>query len=233
MQNVQAGADYSGSKVLSRAPQSGNCLLLNDLTGGVEAVALEANFGGITMSKSGSPTFKRQGVVLDATNYLGTTLNATSSFDTEEMTICGVFYRNPTTMYFGNFGNALPNDSLLESTGLTTRFRFQSSDVNVNVDPPNPCPIGAPFFFGATCTAAGVTAVVGYLGRLYTASSASARDHDSTRPFRVGSGPDTAFTDSPFIACGVGLWDAAIGVSGLAEVYAWFRNRHELIGVNY
>ena len=233
MQIIKAGANYAASKVLNRAPQTGNCLLLNDLTGGVEATALEANYGGITMSKAGSPVFKRQGVLLDGTNYLGTTLNATGSFNTQNMTICGVFFRNPTTMYFGNFGNALPNDSLLEATGLTTRFRYQSSDVNVNVDPPNPCPPGAPFFFGASCTAAGVTAVVGYLGRIYQASSASARDYDSTRPFRVGSGPDTVFTDSPFLACGVGLWEAAIGVNGLADVYAWFRHRHARVGVHY
>jgi len=29
------------------------------------------------------------------------------------------------------------------------------------------------------------------------------------------------------------MWNRALTVSDLAEVYAWFRARHELVGVNY
>lgn len=233
MQIVQSGADFSGAKVLNRVPQTGDLMMIADLTGGVEDVARAPLYGEVEeLSKSGSPTFKRQGVLLDASNYLGTSLDP-DNFDESNLTLAGVFFRDPTTMYLGNFDNGATCDALLESTGLVTRFRYRSSGVNTNVDPPNPCPIGAPFFFAASCTTAGVTAVIGYLGRIYTATSAAARDVGGTLPYRIGMGPGTSFTNSAFLACGAAMWNRALTVGDLAEVYAWFRARHELVGVNY
>lgn len=233
MQIVKAGADFSGAKLLNRAPQTGDLMMLADLTGGVEADARAPLYGEVAeLSKAGSPTFKRQGVLLDASNYLGTGLDP-DNFDESNLTIAGVFFRNPTTMYFGNFDNTGTCDALLEASNATTRFRYRSGSTNINIDPPNPCPIGAPFFFGASCTTGGATAVVGYLGRLYSASAADARNVNGTLPYRIGMGPGTAFTDSAFLACGAAIWNRALTLGDLAEVYAWFRRRHGRVGVDY
>jgi hypothetical protein len=233
MQNVQAGADYSGSKLLGRPPQTGDMMFLADLTGGVEAVAREPLYGEVAeLSSAGAPIYKRQGVIVDASNYLGTTLDP-DDFDERNLTLAGVFYRSATSMYLGNFDNGATCDALLESSTLDTRFRYRSATVNTNVDVVHPCPAGAPFFFAASCTTSDVTAFVGYLGRHYTTVETDNRDVGGTLAYRIGQGPGTGFTDSPFLACGAAMWNRALTVNDLAEVYAWFRHRHALIGVHY
>jgi hypothetical protein len=136
-------------------------------------------------------------------------------------------------MYLGNFDNGATCDALLESSALESRFRYRTAGVNTNVDVTHPCPSGAPFFFAASCTSAGVTAVVGYLGRINKTVSAAARDTGGTLAYRLGAGPGTAFTDTPIIEAGAAMWNRALTVNDLAEVYAWFRHRHAMMGVHY
>ena len=229
MQIVQEGADYSGLARLVRFPQTGDLMMLADLTGGVEAAARAPLYGEVEeLTMSGGPAFRKQGALVDATNYLGTTLDP-DDFDEGNLTLAGVFYRAATSMYLGNFHITATCDALVESSSLDTRFRYTTDAgvTPVNVDVVHPCPEGAPFFFAASCTTSGVQAMVFYQGRYYADDGAGTapRDVGSSRAYRIGSGPGTAFTNSPFLVSGAAMWNRALTVGELADVYAWWRHR--------
>lgn len=223
---IPPGADFSGRTRLPIAQPLGGLLIFANLTGGVEATARNPEYGEMEeLSKAGTPLFTKWGARVSATDYLGTTLNANTDYNAANVSIAGVFFRKPTSMYFGNFANTDPNDSLLESSAGETRYRYVSTaPANVNVDVFNPAPVGAPFFFAAAASPDGAVAMVGYGGRTYFKESAVARAHTGTLAVRIGSGSGNTFTTGSFIASAVALWERTLALNEMQEFYHFLRN---------
>ncbi|MFM9859272.1 hypothetical protein RUR49_12410 [Pseudoxanthobacter sp. M-2] len=230
---VSQGASFRNFGLLARSPQPSGCLAIWDLTGGNAASARKSLVGDIEAADIGSPTWRRPGVTLDADNSLGTSISG----GMEEMTLLGVFFRDPSTAYLGNHNASGYGDSLVETTGGVTRFR--STEVlgldvfTFTLDLDNPCPQGAPFFFAASFTLSSVTATVGYRSRFYTKRATIHSRGLSTANLRIGTGNPTTLTDSPFVACGAGIWGRALNEGGFRAVYEWFKHRHERHGLQY
>lgn len=235
MKIVRPDADFSGLDLLADAPSTGGMLGIWDLTGGDEAVARKALYGGLTLSMSGAPTFERQGARVDADNYLGTTVNG----PIETLTLYGVFFREPTSMYLGNFDNDAPSDALLETSTGISRVRFWNDEVEpdgeaYNLDPElQPCPVGAPFYFGASFTPTVQSIYIGWGGLFLAKSVTVDRDFSATAGFRCGRGPGTGFTNSPFLTAALGIGNVAKTRLEHAVICAWWQHRLAGAGVDF
>lgn len=233
---ISAGSDHSASPLLRVAPQTGSLLLLSDLTGGDETKARTPVYGPTVaeLSLSGTPSYKRHAAIVDADNHFGTTLQPNVDFDDANMTFVAVCFRQASSHYLGNLDQDATCDALIETNQLVTRYRYRSSSTNINVDVAHPCPAGAPFFFAVVATASGASAYVFYQGRMYIDNGAGTetRNHDGTTRYRIGAGQVTPWTDAPFPACGAAVWNRALTVGGLGEVYGWYRHRLSRNGVH-